>query len=519
MIQASDNGSVTSTVRLDEVGFTFDEMVDVQSSGYNMQSIEHFTKRCNESIKNYTLLQGIRNTDCTDVIGNKLLDDLIKSMEVGGKAFVQAIKRDINFEDYIEDLMVQRSLCQDNIDKINVDNILIVPELSRFMYKNDKLLESKVKKFLEENVGVTLAEKDKFRIDEMKKLESDAMYRYNEAMDAYESDIKYRNSAAIELKGLKRELEKITVLEIMIKTFSTLNFLLINKIKDAIADKYTELYSLLQGSTIIKSTKTKMINPIGLYKLSGVMEILQERFRKVGLVTVATSLVAALDHRLIDKDVFSNPTIVLQYTDRFVTDWIRSGMMKQLTLGQLSSVILINLIPKGQLKLKLLEVIEQHALDKIKDTEEDSDVNDLVLYYKLTDALKKWEERNNFANSNKKKIHTSIGDTLSNKANVRNKDILENAADAEIADAAIDNDKKYKQDVLKSQNITFKDSQGKVHTYVAVSKPSSICNKCYPESGTAAFCQVNGKDKPCFAIKCLKCNKYGHKQAYCQQAI
>ena len=46
------------------------------------------------------------------------------------------------------------------------------------------------------------------------------------------------------------------------------------------------------------------------------MEILQERFRKVGLVTVATSLVAALDHRLVDKDVFSNPTIVLKYTDR-----------------------------------------------------------------------------------------------------------------------------------------------------------------------------------------------------------
>jgi hypothetical protein len=75
--------------------------------------------------------------------------------------------------------------------------------------------------------------------------------------------------------------------------------------------------------------------------------------------------------------------------------------------------------------------------------------------------------------------------------------------------------KLYTEEVFKHQRIPFEDVKGKKHTYVATRKKSSICDKCYPDSGVA----TNSCSRKCFGELCTLCGHYGHLSYHCMQSV
>jgi len=303
----------------------------------------------------------------------------------------------------------------------------------------------------------------------------------------------------------------------MVKIFTDTSYAIINKLRDSVA-KYTELSAVLKGTATIRSTASKIIDPLGSYNLTGIIEILFDNFRKQGIVSLTSTLVEAFEFKVPEKDVYSDPTIGLTFKDKWLMDWLRKGLNKKMTTDQLVTGILVKSYPRGAIRTKLLEDIDSYYVERkrFEDINEDEQVEkegggDLPLYYRLSETLKRMKKRGEFPGGGKPR--TEYSNTGSNKHHGKVTELVE------IAAVTSDNGKLYSGPIKKSQGITFQDEKGKTHTYVAVFKKSEVCPKCYPESGSAVICIRNSKPIPCFAVQCDKCKMYGHKHAYCQQLV
>ena len=103
----------------------------------------------------------------------------------------------------------------------------------------------------------------------------------------------------------------------------------------------------------------------------------------------------------------------------------------------------------------------------------------------------------------------------------KRKELIESAAQGvETANSAGDmNGKLYAGEILRERNIKYTHRKtNREHPYVAVTKLSSICSKCYPDQGEGIPCGRDGENKKCYAVLCGKCGMYGHPQAGCMQA-
>ena len=80
--------------------------------------------------------------------------------------------------------------------------------------------------------------------------------------------------------------------------------------------------------------------------------------------------------------------------------------------------------------------------------------------------------------------------------------------------AAVGEEKLVTGEVMPSHGMTYYDARNKkTFPYIAVRKLSSLCDKCFPDSGVAQPCSP-----PCYKVQCRKCDFYGHRQNYCKQA-
>jgi RNase P subunit RPR2 len=75
----------------------------------------------------------------------------------------------------------------------------------------------------------------------------------------------------------------------------------------------------------------------------------------------------------------------------------------------------------------------------------------------------------------------------------------------------------YSSEILRAQGIKH---PGKNAIYIAASKKSSICPRCYPDVGEAVECSNHdSKYSRCLLMTCTKCPifKYGHFASHCLQ--
>ena len=102
----------------------------------------------------------------------------------------------------------------------------------------------------------------------------------------------------------------------------------------------------------------------------------------------------------------------------------------------------------------------------------DDDGNDIPIFTFIKEYVKDFRESRQFGRVNRSQVGQS-------QRNYR--ELTENAAVADSTPTG----KLFDSEVPLSQGIKAKDNVGREQKYVAMKKKSSICPKCYPESGPA----------------------------------
>lgn len=493
----------------EELVEAFDDALGIYASAYTETTVRNFTDRATDSLKSVKMLNGSNKSDKLDELGNKLYDDLIQQIEAIGEPFERAIQINLNCKNQVNHVLQERNNLQEELAVFETHNAEehIKPEKDMYLYQASELFKTQfadmqIEYDNTENTRITKAEFEAKKKDLAKEQESYGLKNYYEALVRYDLAISTKNKNLHLMRERKKLISNMIVKEILLKTYVDANFQLIGKINYAVL-QFPQLKVALNGTTTINATIEKIVSPLASYKLAGVMAILYEQFRKQGIVSLTTSLVSAFEYKLTEKEVSTDCTLALQFCDKLLSDWVRKDLFSQITMDQLMCSVLINTLPKGPTKNSLFEEVDSYNLRLHNgDTTAEDESEDLQLYYRLSKVLKQRKQRQDFP-SNK------------NAYDKYKRDQIENAAAGEIADSV----SLYTTEILKSKGITYKDKQNRIHTYIAVSRKSLICDKCYPESGSANTCEKNGKVKQCYAIQCNTCKLFGHKSEYCKQKV
>ena len=494
----------------EELVEAYDDALGIYASAYTETTVRNFTDRATDSLKSVKMLNGSNKSDKLDELGNKLFDDLTQQIEAIGEPFQRATEINLNCKHQVNRVLQERNNLQEELAVFETHNAEehIKPEKEMYLYQASELYKQQFVEMqieydnTEVNTKQSRTEFEAKKNDLAKEQESFGLKNYYEALVRYDQAISTKNKNLHLIRERKKLISNMIVKEILLKTYVDANFQLIGKINDAVL-QFPQLKVALNGTTTIKATNEKIVSPLASYKLAGVMAILYEQFRKQGIVSLTTSLVTAFEYKLTEREVSTDCTLALQICDKMLSDWVRKDLFSQITMDQLMCSVLINCIPKGSVRNSLFAEVDSYNLRlQNDDTVAEDESKDLQLYYRLSQVLKLRKQRQDFPNNK-------------NAQDKYKRDQIENAAAGEIADSV----SLYTSEVLKSRGITYKDKQDRIHTYIAVSKKSLICDKCYPESGSANTCEKNGKVKQCYAIQCNTCKLFGHKSEFCKQKV
>ena len=503
------------------------------AAGYDASGFKATVDSFSNTIKSVQLLSGYNSTvnkeeDC----GRRLFEDLDRVIKTFGREFGQLIAVNFNIEMFRADCISRRTDLDTRVRKAKVlsSMLLIEPRKDRIEFKHGLTLkERKEELFASDSYQELSAEMRKKALTRLKKeIEQESLLEYFIALDEYEKQIKDKNEATAQLHSLQLEFDRATMIERVCNLFMDSNLQLINKVKDTVVN-FTSIQSVLKGTVIIRETKEQLCNPLENNNLSGVMEILYDRYQKKTFVSFTLNLMDAIGWSLSDDDSINNPAKGVNEVQQLVSKWRSRDMGKELTDDQLFTAILIKgLSPKANfLRQTLLSETHKFIMNLIEDQKKndvDLPIFNFVCQHILTHqgtlqyATKmKLAAKVTFDNNTK---GTTSAYNNNNNFNKR-KELIESAAQGvETANSAGDmNGKLYAGEILRERNIKYTHRKtNREHPYVAVTKLSSICSKCYPDQGEGIPCGRDGENKKCYAVLCGKCGMYGHPQAGCMQA-
>jgi hypothetical protein len=181
-----------------------------------------------------------------------------------------------------------------------------------------------------------------------------------------------------------------------------------------------------------------------------------------------------------------------------------------------SAVFLKGMHPESKFRKEVINETTKFIRTSMENEESSfSDEKSMPIFKFIKEKMKVEQENRKFASSQKDKYSEKVKKTYEPQWYKRKENNTENAAIAYSASDGKSNGKLFSNEVMKSERVPFEDTNGKKHTYVATIKQSSICDKCYPDSGVA----VNKCKNKCFGEKCHSCGYYGHVANYCMQSV
>ena len=179
-----------------------------------------------------------------------------------------------------------------------------------------------------------------------------------------------KNRAIIEASEYSSEYDKIQMEERTCNLFLECSLQLVNKIRDAVT-KHSCIQSVLKGRVIVRSTNEQLCNPLESNNLTGVMEILYDRYQRKTFVSFTINLMDILGWSLSDEGSLQNPAKGVTEVQQMLSRWRNREMEKELTTDNLFTALLIKgLSPKATLLRTTLLTETQKFL--MNSTEESS---------------------------------------------------------------------------------------------------------------------------------------------------
>jgi hypothetical protein len=205
----------------------------------------------------------------------------------------------------------------------------------------------------------------------------------------------------------------------------------------------------------------------------------------------------------------NTPWVSFEEMEATMSSWKKKELFKFMTEDQFfSAAFLKGMHPNSKFRKDLINETTKH-IRSLSDLDESSSDERMPIFKFIKEYVRVEQENRKFASVTK--INDKLKRSFESQWNNKKENNTENAA---VAFSAVNNGKMFSGEILSTDKISFEDNKGKKHCYAAVKKQSSLCAKCYPESGIA----TNPCSRKCFGQKCNLYGFYGHISYYCMQS-
>jgi hypothetical protein len=290
-------------------------------------------------------------------------------------------------------------------------------------------------------------------------------------------------------------------------TYETVLSTIIGSLRAAL-QPYTQLKRVLNTNVFVKAINEEIIMPLDTENLTGIMAILQMKYRKKNFGTFVQHALKFSAWKQSDQMTAWDSFAQVQ---SIKSDWAKRKLFTQMTEDNYFAMGYLNGLKPSKLKTDLISKTQEFIY---KRQEEGSIIDE-------TNTVMSFLERQLELARETAEFGESEGGSQKQRADIHNRPQhwkqnttqkgLTAIEDAAVTDAAAAvTDQKYSGEVAKNKGATFT-FNGRTLPYVAMLTKQAICAKCFS----------NGSDSPCspkcFGAECNKCGYYGHKQVQCKQ--
>jgi len=541
MSKMSSASSVTAPSAQDVNNEEIEASLKILAKSYNSTTIKSFSDHVKNVIEKSILLPGSNNEkDKDEEIGRKLYERVSALIESVGDEFSQMIQNHFNIKKFSQSCVFDRSKINKDIEDLadDIDVMIIVPEKEMFNSKARREIKNRIKDLeplYQESLSSAGDREDREIIKaahkaDLDEIKSDVADKYEDLFqaehDEYRKLVKNKNEAVSKTRQLKIKQEQATILDVILKTYDDATRQIVTKVKSALS-KFPIIASALKGTATVRATREELPNPYENENLTGIVEILFERYQKKSFVSFTNSLIDAMNWKLSEEDTLKNPSKGVSEVQQLYAIWERKELWVQLTKDQFFSVILMKgLHPSVPFRREVLSETTKY-IEKLTSADDEfsplRDPNVMPVFKFLCDFINReqnnrtmmTDEDANKSNQVKKKNDSTYQQPWQKKGTIVEAAAAAKDSATSAATTESNNGKLFSGEVLKSANITVRDHvKNKDFTYLAVDRLSKICPKCYPDDGNA----TNPCERKCYQSKCIKCQYYGHKNATCLQS-
>ena len=460
-------------------------------------------------------------------LGFKLCENLENLMGIVGTGFYEGISVNLDFDGLKRQSEKLRAEQKTEFDELT-EAILYEPqhELTKLKIKNNakKIFLKTKKKLLEENPNLVepllSEEAEKVCKDEQETMEADLTDEFFEELQRYRELLVEQNNAKANMRKMKREKELAIVYETILGAYSAAAQQIVTKIKKEL--KATLIIQQLSTTITVRGTGEMITDPFSRGSLTGIYEILVDRYQKKTFVSFNNELVRVMSISVSKVESDSEPWKCLEKIEKKWADWRKKDLFSQMTPDHFWSAAFIrSLSPESGFRTELMTEVSKF-IRTLSLNEERHDMADIPIFTFIKGyvydkrefgTFGKIDAQTNSLNQRREAPRISPQNYVSPR---KGRDIVENAAattTTSTATTGVTNGKPFAGEVFKNQKISFTDKTGKIHTYVASRNRFDICPKCYPFSGNA----TEKCARPCFAAQCSKCKYFGHHASNCMQ--
>lgn len=501
--------------------------------------VKSHTEPIQKKINNFNFLSGYSSKDSEEEIGAKLSENIEEIIKSIGPEFEKIIENNFDIVSYKTfNLNKRANLEADEDTKAGEAEILLIaPDKLIFDYRSAIEIDKEIKKIKENNVlsQVIIDEGNVEKINEAKKelkllitrsekeISNEIKAKYNllyvNAHDEYTNSTGIKNLAIQAIRLIKRDKERITILDTILTAYIDGRIQIVSKIKAAV-EKLPMIINCLSSTVTVRATSEDIIDPFRNNNLTGISECLFEKYRKKTFVTFTNSLIDVMSFSMTLDQTENSPWSAFEEMESILANWKKKELFGFMTEDQFfSAVFLKGMHPDSKFRKEIIHEATKFIRTSMESEDLFGEEKQMPIFKFIKRHMKIEQENRKFAHYSKDKVTEKVKRPYDPQWNKRKESNTENAAVAFSANNANNtasiNSKLFAREVFKSEKVSFEDNRAKKHTYAATLKPSSLCDKCYPDSGVI----TNGCSRKCYGEKCTLCGYYGHISYYCMQAV
>ena len=358
--------------------------------------------------------------------------------------------------------------------------------------------------------------------EEYDRKENDA---FVEAYEKYYEEVEATNQAISYERKHKANRDKLLSEEIYLTGIMEILTLITTTLKTHVQSTCPSLMQLLKANVTIPSADgfggeniMNITNPWDNNNISGIFHILKNEYHSGSLVSFASLLLNTINYRISTEDSMNDPEAAVRGVETLVETWLGRQAFRRMTMDCFFTVILINSFkPDSEIRTLVTREVNRYMKDhegqevsteSMTTLQHAKEVIKSEMQNKKMGTVGSNERRNNYShgsNWNKQRYNKPSSGILE-EANVS--DLKEDDAHKKLP-GSIGNpiQKIYNGPITAQQHKQYYNPSirgGKTFDYIAVTKESDVCNKCYGPNADPSTCDkvhVSATGK-CYSMKC-----------------